>query len=450
MKKIVIIGGDAAGMSAAARASRGSEPTELVVFEKTNTTSYAACGLPYFVGGHITEERELIARTPEAHRANGIDVRTQHEVTGIDTKARSVMVRSLTDDTSFTESYDELVIATGSRAIWPPFPGIDAAGIFSVHTIPDAKRIRCYATTAGVQHAVVVGGGYIGLEMVEAFLDLGLEVTLIERLPQPMASFDPEMAELITAELQRLGVNVHLSESVERFVAAEDGSVAQVVTNIGTHNADIVVMGLGAKPNTELAEAAGIAIGPSGGIATNAQMRTYTPHVWAAGDCAEALHQVSLSPVNIALGTHANKQGRTIGMNVSGTPARFPGVLGTAITKVREMEIARTGLSVREAMVAGFDAVSAQIRSESRAHYYPGSEPLTVRVVAERGSGRLLGAQIVGGHEAGKRIDALAVGIAAGLSATEFSLLDLAYAPPFSPVYDPILIAARIAGERAG
>lgn len=449
MKKIVIIGGDAAGMSAAARASRSNVDVELIVFEKTSTTSYAACGLPYYVSGTITDERELIARTPEEHRANGIDVRIRHEVTAIDTEAKTVTVNVLDTGNTFTESYDELIIATGASPIWPPIPGIDAEGVFGIHTIPDANAIIEAVKNRQPKRAVVVGGGYIGLEMVEAFLDLGLETTLVERLPQPMATLDPEMGARVTEGLENLGVHLKLGESVERFTAGDDGYVTAVVTDKGEVAADIVVLGLGVKPNVNLAKEAGIPLGPSGAIATDATMRTRVQHVWAAGDCAESLHRVSLSPVNVALGTHANRQGRTVGRAVLGESARFLGVLGTAVTRVGPIEIGRTGLGLTEAEAAGFDAVHTVIHERSRARYYPGGERMSVYLVTEVGTGRLLGAQIVGGTEAAKRIDALAVGIWNGMTASEFAELDLGYAPPYSPVFDPIVIAARIAAERA-
>lgn len=449
MKKIVIIGGDAAGMSAAARASRAKTDVELIVFEKTNITSYAACGLPYYVSGTITEERTLIARTPEEHRANGIDVRTRHEVTAIDTEAKTVTVKMLDRGDTFTETYDELVIATGASPIWPPFPGIDAGGIFGIHTIPDANAIIDAVKERKPKRAVVVGGGYIGLEMVEAFLDFGLETTLVERLEQPMTTLDPEMGAMVAEGLKELGVTLKLGESVERFTAGEDGYVNAVVTDHGEIPADIVVLGLGMKPNVNLAKAANIPLGPSGAIATDATMQTRVPHVWAAGDCAESLHRVSLAPVNVALGTHANRQGRTVGRAVLGEPARFLGVLGTAVTRVGPIEIGRTGLGLTEAEAAGFHAVHTVIHERSRAHYYPGGERMSVYLVTEVGTGRMLGAQIVGGKEAAKRIDALAVGIWTGMTASEFAELDLGYAPPYSPVFDPIIIAARIAAERA-
>lgn len=449
MKKLIIIGGDAAGMSAAARASRGSEPPEIIVFEKGEYTSYAACGLPYLVGGLVTDPDALVARTPEEHRANGIDVRMQHEVLSIDPEGRTVEVRSLADGRTFRQDYDDLLIATGAAPLVPRLPGIDADGVVTVKTIPDAVALDALIRDRKPENTVVIGGGYIGLEMAEALAERGLNVTLLEMLEQPMATLDPDMGARVADALRELGADVHLGVGARGFGVDAAGRVRSVMTDEGEIAADLVVLGLGFRPEVKLAEEAGIPLGPSGAIAVDARQATRVPHVWAAGDCAESLHRVSGAPVWVALGTHANKQGRTAGMNLSGTPARFEGVLGTAITRVGTVEIARTGLSTGEAEAAGFEAVARTIEGETRAHYYPDSQKIAVRVIAEKGSGRLLGAQTVGGAEAGKRIDALAVAIWNGMNALEFSGLDLAYAPPFAPVWDPILIAARLAGEKA-
>jgi NADPH-dependent 2,4-dienoyl-CoA reductase/sulfur reductase-like enzyme len=290
---------------------------------------------------------------------------------------------------------------------------------------------------------VVVGGGYIGLEMVEAFLSRGLDVTLVEKLAQPMATLDPDMAEQVADALVALGVDTRFGVGVEGFEAGADGFVTAVSTEAGRIPTDVVVLGLGARPRVELARAAGIEIGPTGAIATDDHQRTSVPDVYAAGDCAQTVNRVSGRPVWIALGTHANQQGRVVGENVVGGDATFPGVLGTAVTKVCDTEIARTGLSEREAAEAGFVTAAAMTTGRTRAGYYPGVTPLTVKVVAEGGSGRMLGAQIVGGEGAAKRIDAFAVGIWNRMTVDEFAQLDLGYAPPFATPIDVSLLAAR-------
>ncbi len=449
MRRVVVIGGDAAGMSAAAQASRGAEPVELVVFEKGEYTSYAACGLPYLVGGVVADAGRLVARTPEQHRANGIDVRTGHEVTAIDVAGRTVEARSLADGHTLRQPFDDLVIATGAVPIRPPLPNIDTNGIAALHTIPDAVALDAAIRDRSPRRAVVVGGGYIGLEMVEALLRRGIAVTLVEKLDQPMATIDPDMGARVADGLRQLGVELRLGVGVAGFEPGADGWVRSVATDSGEIPADLVVLGLGVRPNSQLAADAGIPVGERGAIVTDARMATPVPGIWAAGDCAQSLHRVSQRPTWVALGTHANKQGRVVGLNVSGTEARFPGVIGTAVTKVEGVEIGRTGLSEREAAAADLDAVAEVIEGTSRAHYYPGGSSMAVKVLAERGSGRLLGAQIVGGAESAKRIDALAVAIWNGMTADDFAQLDLGYAPPFSPVWDTPLIAARRAGDEA-
>lgn len=441
-ERLVVIGGDAGGMSASAQARRlrSVDDLEIVVFERGSFTSFAACGLPYLVGGEVADVDDLVARTPEAFRASGIDARTRHEVVSIDIAGRTVEVRDLDSDTTSVEPYDELLIATGAVPVRPPFPGIDAAGVFDLRTIPDAVALD--AAVREARRAVVVGAGYIGLEVAEAFRLRGLEVTVVELADQPMVTLDADMAAKVTEALGRLGVDLLLGHGVQSFEVGADGAVTAVVTSGATVPADVVVVGLGVRPNSALAATAGVPTGPSGGIVVDQRMRTPVPHVWAAGDCVESLHRVTGRPVNIALGTHANKQGRTAGTNLGGGDATFGGVLGTAITRVGDVEVARTGLNEREAAAAGIEFVSATNTAGSRAHYFPGSAPVTVKLVAERGTGRLLGGQIVGGEGSGKRIDVVATALWNDMTVEELGGIDLAYAPPFSPVWDPVLLAA--------
>jgi len=450
MTRFVVIGGDAAGMSAAAQSTRGATAPDVVVFERGVHTSYAACGLPYYVGGLVPDADQLVARSPEEHRARGIDVRIRHEVVGIDTDARSVVVRDLADGRERTEPYDHLLVATGAVPLRPPWPGVDAPGVFGLHSIPEATAILDAVRARDPRRAAVVGAGYIGLEIAEAFERLGLDVTVVERLDQPMTTLDPDMAARVATGMSDLGVDLRLGTTVDGMVVGDDGWVRAVATDAGEVPADIVVLGLGVRPNAALAEAAGIPVGPTGGIVTDARMATPVEGVWAAGDCAQSLHRVTGAPAAIALGTHANKQGRVVGTNVSGGHARFPGYIGTAVTKVGPVEVGRTGLTEREAAAAGFDAVAATIEGASRSHYYPDAAPMAVKVVAERRGGRMLGAQIVGGADAAKRIDALAVGVWNEMSVDAFTQLDLGYAPPFAPVWDPILIAARTTARHTG
>ncbi len=442
-KRLVIIGGDAAGMSAATQVRRMKTVAELeiVAFERSTRTSYAACGLPYLVGGLVDSPASLVARTPEQHRAKGIDVRTRHEVAAIDVKASTVTVRDLESGQESVVHYDELLISTGASGILPNWPGTDTKGVLQLRTLDDAAAVE-QLLAAGARRAVVVGAGYIGLEVAEGLLQRGLQVTVVERLDAPMgAVLDADMATDVADAMRAAGIDLRLGTSVTGFTA-DGGRVTSVETAAGPVEADLVVIGLGVSPNAELARAAGIGVGESGGIQVDDHLRTDTPHIWAAGDCVESHHRMTGRSVVVALGTHANKQGRVVGTNLAGGDAAFGGVLGTAITRFKDMEIARTGLTEREAKVAGLNAIGVTTEASSRAHYYPGAEPMKIKMVVERGSGRLLGAQIVGGTGAGKRIDVLATALWNGMTVAEVAGMDLSYAPPFSPVWDPVLLAA--------
>ena len=442
-RRLVIIGGDAAGMSAAAQARRmaAANALEIVVFERGPHTSYAACGLPYLIGGLVQSPAELVARTPQEHRAQGIDVRMRHEVIAMDTQATTVTVRDLETGQESATRYDELLMATGASGITPPWPGIDADGVLQLRTLGDAAQVE-QALAAGARRAVVVGAGYIGLEVAENLLARGLAVTVIEKLDAPMgAVLDADMAAAVADAMRAAGIDLRLGTSVTGFTVSE-GRVTAVETEAGPVQADLVIFGLGVRANSALARAAGIGVGKSGGIIVDDQLRTDTPHVWAAGDCVESRHRMTGRGVVMALGTHANKQGRAAGTNIAGGEARFGGVLGTAITKFEQLEIARTGLTEREAAEAGLDAFAVTTEASNRAGYYPDAQDMCVKVVAERQTGRMLGAQIVGGADAGKRIDVLATALWNGMTVQEMSGMDLSYAPPFSPVWDPVLLAA--------
>ncbi len=448
-RRLLVIGGDAGGMSAASQARRRAPADELEVlaFERGIYSSYSACGIPYFVGGLVPDVDDLIARSPEAHRQNGIDLRMRTEVTAIDIAAGAVTARDIDSGREFTEPYDDLVIATGATPVRPHLPGIDARGVHGVQTLGDGASLRADIDATANDKVVVVGGGYVGLEIAEALHGRGLDVTVIDAQAQPMPTFDPDMGALVAGAIRGLGIELLSDTQVDAFETDADGHVRAVVIGDRTIEARIVVLGLGVKPNVSLARAAGIDIGPSGGIATDARMATSAAHVWAAGDCVECHHRVSNRPVAIALGTHANKQGRVVGINVTGGDANFGGVVGTAVTKICEYEFARTGLNEHEAREAGFDFATATIESTTRAGYYPGATPITVKVVVERVSGRLLGAQIVGREGAAKRVDVLATAIWNDMTVEEIQQLDLGYAPPFSPVWDPVLVAVRRAAH---
>lgn len=369
-------------------------------------------------------------------------MRILHEVEQIDAQGRRVRVRDLKGDNASWESYDQLLIATGASPISPDVPGADATDIFGVSTLESGLNIHRRLDKGGIKRAVVVGGGYIGLEMAEALVMRGLEVALIDRSAQVMGTLDEEMGALVSQALRDVGVTLYLAEELVEFETAS-GKVTGVVTDKRTLPADIVILGLGARPNTALAGAAGIPLGEKGSIRVNERMETGIAGIWAAGDCAESFHLVSRKPFYVALGTVANRQGRVAGINLGGGYATFPGVMGTAVTKICHVEVARTGLQEKEIEALGLEHVSAVIKSRTKAGYFPGAGEITVKVLAEKGSGRLLGGQIVGKEGSAKRIDTLATALHAGFTVEEMINLDLGYAPPFSPVWDPVVIAAR-------
>src|SRR3954449_10444770 len=443
-KRLVVIGGDAAGGSAASQAKKRQPDLEVVMFERGRATSYSACGIPYWISGAVTDESSLVARTPEQHRAAGIDVRMRTEVVGIDLDRRRVHWRGLGAGGGGPEPFDDLVYATGSVPMRPPVPGIEAAGVHGVQVLDDGAALRGELGTGRVRRVVVVGGGYIGLEIAEACRVRGLDVTVVDMSPTPVGTFDPDIGSFIADAVRGEGIELVLSDACGAVEVGPDGRVRAVVTASGKElPADLVVLGLGVRPNVRLAQEAGIPLGTSGGIAVDARMRTQVPGVWAAGDCVESWHRLSGQRVVVALGTHANKQGRVAGINIGGGYATFPGVIGTAITKVCNLEAARTGLSSAEADAAGYSFVKATVESTTKAAYFPGASPIHATMIAERRSGRLLGAQVVGREAAAKRIDALAICIWNEMTVDEILSLDLSYAPPFSPVWDPVLIAAR-------
>jgi NADPH-dependent 2,4-dienoyl-CoA reductase/sulfur reductase-like enzyme len=371
-----------------------------------------------------------------------IDARIRHEVQEIDLDQQRVRVENLHTAEVHWEPYDQLLIATGAIPFRPDVPGADAEGIYGVDSLESGIRVRRVVDEEKPRKATIVGGGYIGLEMAEALLRRGLEVSLVEMLPQVMGTLDPDMGALVSHAVRDAGGHLYLEERLEAF-EAQNGRLQAVVTDRRTLPADIVILGMGVRPNSALAREAGIPLGVRGAIKANQRQQTEAEGVWSAGDCAESFHLVSRQPFHVALGTVANKQGRVAGINLGGGYATFPGVVGTAVSKICKVEVARTGLQEREIESLGLQYVSAKIESRTRAHYYPDAGTITVKVLAEKGSGRLLGGQIVGIEGAAKRIDVLATALHAGFTVDEMIHLDLSYAPPYSPVWDPVLIATR-------
>ncbi|MDN3269658.1 FAD-dependent oxidoreductase [Streptomyces sp. MA15] len=446
-------GGDPGGMPAASQARRmkGPDELEIVAFERGHFTSYSACGIPYWVGGDVEDRDLLIARTPEEHRARGIDVRLRTEVTEIDLDRGRVRARDLESGAESWTPYDKLVIATGARPVRPELPGIDAPGVHGVQTLDDGQALLDTLAGTGGRRAVVVGAGYIGVEMAEAMIRRGYEVTVVNRGREPMATLDPDMGRLVHEAMTGLGITMVNDATVTALPTDDDGRVRAVATADAEYPADVVVLGIGVRPETTLARDAGLPLGAHGGLLTDRSMRVRGQgNVWAGGDCVEVLDLVSGQSRHIPLGTHANKHGQIIGTNAGGGYATFPGVVGTAVSKVCDLEIARTGLREKDAHRVGLRFETVTIESTSRAGYYPNASPMTVKMLAELGTGRLLGVQIVGREGAGKRVDIAAVALTAGMTVHQVAALDLGYAPPFSPVWDPVQVAARKAAAKVG
>jgi NADPH-dependent 2,4-dienoyl-CoA reductase/sulfur reductase-like enzyme len=445
VERLVVVGGDAGGMGAASIARRLRPDLDIVALEQSDFTSYSACGIPYVIGGEVARLDELVVRTPQEFRErHRIDARIRHRALGIDLDRREVEVHDLDHDRTFRLGFDQLLLATGARPTRPELPGIDGPDVFGIQTLDDGARLLARVAERPPGRVVVVGGGYVGLEMAEAFLHRGAAVTVVERSREVMRTLDPDMGALVSRALRRHGVEVRCGTQV---TALGEGVVH---TDGGDLPADLVVLGLGVVPNSELAGAAGITLGSRGAIAVDRRQHTSADGVWAAGDCAESFHLVSGRPVHVALGTVANKHARVAGTNIAGGYATFPGVVGTAVAKICDTEVARTGLTEGEATRAGFEFHVARIEATTRASYYPGAAPILVKLLAERRSGRLLGAQIVGQEGAAKRIDVVATALHAGMTVEQMTHLDLSYAPPFSPVWDPVLVAARKAAGMVG
>ena len=446
MERIVIVGGVAAGMSAASKVRRASADMDVVVFERGSFVSYSACGLPWFICGMIPNQSSLIARSPEQFAKAGVKVNVRHEVTEIDAQRQRVKVRDLSAGSDFYQPYDRLLIATGSQAVRLPIPGFDLPGVFQLRTLEDGIALRSFVQAEQPKRAVIVGGGYIGLEVVECFKALGMDTTVVDIAPRVlMTTFDADMSAMVETELAHQGVTLSVLDGVAGFEGKK--RVTAVVTQNNRFPADVVVVSLGIRPNTALAQSIGVRLGQTGAIAVDDHMRTNVEGVYSGGDCAEAHHVVTGQEAYIPLGSTANKQGRTAGANMAGGDAAFRGVVGTAVSKVFGLEVARTGLTEEHALQAGYGVRSTKVDAHAIAAYFPGATSLTVKLVVETDTGRLLGGQIIGPKGAAKRIDVLATALHQHMTIDDLRALDMSYAPPFAPVWDPILVAANVAAK---
>ena len=439
--KVVIVGGVAGGATAAARIRRLNEQAQITVFERSGYVSYANCGLPYYIGGVISDREELTLQTPESfqHRF-AVDVRVGHEVIAINTQAKRVRVRELATGREFEQEYDKLLLSPGAKPTQPPMPGLDDPRLFTLRTVEDTLRIRQYVLEHKPRSVVMAGGGFIGLELAENLRELGLEVTIVQGISHMLLQMDGEMAAFLHAKLRQKGIRLMTGCLVEGFAPAGNGIQAMIKDGPAVQ-ADMAVMAIGVTPDTAPAKAAGLELGQRGSIIVNERMETSQPDIYAVGDAVQVRHLVSGQETLIALAGPANKQGRIAADNICGRDSRYRGALGSFVLKVFDMTAASTGLSEEAARAAGIDCDKVYLAPANHAGYYPGGKVMMMKVLFERESLRLLGAQIVGYEGVDKRIDVLATALHAGLTAPELKDLDLAYAPPYSSAKDPVNMA---------
>ncbi|ADI00656.1 FAD-dependent oxidoreductase [Salisediminibacterium selenitireducens] len=439
---VVIIGGDAAGMSAAMQVSRKRKDASITVLEKGGIYSYAQCGLPYFIGGEVDKSEELIARPVSFFREKaGIDARVFHEVTAVDAENKQVSGTDLNSGEPFSVDYDILLVATGAGSIFPPFEGRDLEGIHLLKTIPDAEAI-VEDLKENVLNVTVIGGGYIGLEVAENLVKDGRKVRIIDLADRIGNVYDKEISEKIQEEAERNGIDLVLGESVTSF-EGENGRVSKVVTDQGSYNADMVVVAIGVKPNTGFLEGTGVHLHPSGAVLVNPYMETNIPGIYAAGDCATQFHRVKQKDDFVPLGTHANKQGRIAGINMSGETKAFKGITGSSVMQFFDLTVGKTGISENEAKELGMDYEVIGYDAAAIAHYMPGNSPLFIRMMKDKTNDKLIGMQAIGKKGVDKRIDVAATAIYHGMTTEDMENLDISYAPPFNTAWDPVQQGAR-------
>lgn len=439
--KVVIVGGVAGGATAAARLRRLDESAEIVVFERSGYVSYANCGLPYYIGGIITDRAELTLQTPESFwRRFRVDMRVRHEVTAIHPDTKTVDVKNLATGEVFAESYDKLILSPGARPTQPALPGVGIDRLFTLRTVEDTLKLREFIEQHHPRSAVLAGGGFIGIELVENLRELGLDVTVVQRPKQLLNPLDADMAAFLHAQLREKGVKLMLGRTVEGF-AADGDRVNVLIKDEAPLTADMVVLAIGVTPDTALAKDAGLELGIKGSIVVNDRMETSVPDIYAVGDAVQVKHSVTGQDALLSLAGPANKQGRIAADNICGGDSRYLGSQGSSVIKVFDMTIAATGVNEKTARQAGIDCDKVFLSPMSHAGYYPGGKVMTMKVVFEKGTYRLLGAQIVGYEGVDKRIDVLATAIHAGLTGPQLKDLDLAYAPPYSSAKDPVNMA---------
>ncbi|MED3553144.1 CoA-disulfide reductase [Cytobacillus praedii] len=439
--KLLVIGGVAAGMSAASKLKRLNKDAQIVVYEKGKFLSYGACGLPYYVSGENDDYTKMIARTKEQFEEQGMEIFLQHEVVKVVPEKKQVMIKDLVKNKLFIDTYDKLMIASGTVPIVPPFPGVSMKNIYGLKTLEDGIRLKEITEQPEIQDVVIVGGGYIGIEVVEAMIRQGKRVRVIELSDRILKTFDKELTDLAEDELVKHGVKLNLEEKVEAFIGTEQ--VESVQTDKGTYRADLVLLSIGVKPATKFLEGSGIALSENGAVIIDREMRTNMQDVYSAGDCAQVYHKVMEENTHIPLGTNANKCGRIAGSNIAGQHNKYVGTLGSAAIKICDLEMGRTGLSEEEAKKLAIDYTTVFVKSADHPGYYPNQTPIWIKLICEKRSRRILGAQAIGNKGAVLRIDIFAVAIHNQMTADELGMTDLVYAPPFAGVWDAVHIACN-------
>lgn len=434
---VIIIGGVAAGMSAASKLKRLNPNAKITVFEKGQDVSYGACGMPYHLSGVIEKENSLIARTAEAFNEQGIEVKLEHTVVGVDPSTK--LVRVLHQGEEHEVHYDHLIVATGAGAIRLPVPGKNLHNIHVLNSLEDARQLKAALNSA--QKVAVIGGGFIGVEVAENLLHMKKDVVLIERLPHILPTYDEALSSLAKKALIDAGLTLRLEETVTSYEG--ESQVSRVVTDQGYYDVDLVIEAIGVRPNTRFLEGSSLAQLKNGAIVVDKHMRTSDPFIYAAGDCVAYPHKLKREPSFVPLGTHANKGGRIIAETLMGEGTEFQPILGSGIVKVMDLGLARTGLTLKEALDEGYDAGQVEVKARNQAGYYPGAKPIYIHLVYERKRCVLLGAQMVGEKGVGDRINILALAIHSVTKIRDIAFLDMAYSPPFSPVWDPIQVACN-------
>lgn len=441
---LVVIGGVAAGMSAASKARRLCPDTPIVVYEKSGFVSYGACGIPYYLSDVIPDHTKMVIRTPQYYKSKmNIDVRTRHEVTAILPEQKRVTVKNLVTGDVFARSYSKLIYATGARPIVPDLPGVHLPGVHTLRTLDDGIAVKAMLAGDDVKSVVVVGGGYIGLEVAENLRLMGKEVRILERAERVLINLDPEMSAIVLGELEKNGVIVHCNEGITAFLG--DDKVRCVTTEHGEYPCDAAILAIGVCPNSELAQKAGIALGYKRAVVVDRQMRTNVPDIFAAGDCAESYHRLLKKNVYIPLGTTANRQGRLAGQAACGELEDFVGVLGTAVAKVFGLAAAVTGLTEHSARLEGRNVMSTIVSTLDHAIYYPNPNKITIKLVYDSDTSVILGGQIVGVEGVAHRVDIIATAITQEMTLAELGEVDMCYAPPYKGVWEAVVVAANVA-----